>query len=131
MSARRLTRRVIHNRVVNALHKLVDVVLRLFKLLDVRLLKTKWESFAHISIAVFDNTGYFHAPEMIGMESVYDKMCYFPEGGEITEWDFSRYIPDAVVFALGQNDPHNGITNENDIDIYDSELFNSCVRFCM
>ena len=34
MSASRLTRRVIHNRVVNALHKLVDVVLRLFKLLE-------------------------------------------------------------------------------------------------
>lgn len=87
-----------------------------------RLLNAQIHDIAQGGIAVFDNTGYFHAPEMIGMESVYDKMCYFPEGGEITEWDFSRYIPDAVVFALGQNDPHNGITNENDIDIYDSAV---------
>ncbi|MBQ7784014.1 MAG: electron transporter RnfD [Oscillospiraceae bacterium] len=70
-------------------------------------------------IAVLNDTGYFHAPKMIGMEDVYDKMCYFPEGGELTQWDFSRYIPDAVVFALGQNDAHNGITDSNDIDIAD------------
>lgn len=70
-------------------------------------------------IAVFDGTGYFHAPGTIGMESVYDKMCYFPEAGEITKWNFSRYKPDIVVFALGQNDKHNDATNLDDIDIYD------------
>ena len=84
-----------------------------------RMLGADIQNVSQGGIAVFDDTGYFHAPKMIGMESVYDKMCYFPEGGEITEWDFSRYTPDAVVFALGQNDKHNGLTDVDDIDIYD------------
>lgn len=86
-----------------------------------RRLNAQLHNIAQGGIAVFDDTGYFHAPKMIGMESVYDKMCYFPEGGEITRWDFSRYIPDVVIFALGQNDQHNGITDKNDCDIYDPE----------
>lgn len=84
-----------------------------------RRLGAQFNNISQGGIAVFDDTGYFHAPKMIGMESVYDKLCYFPEGGEITEWDFSRYIPDVVVFALGQNDKHNGITDKDDIDIYE------------
>lgn len=87
-----------------------------------RLLGARFHNIAQGGIAVFNDTGYFHAPKMIGMEDVYDKMCYFPEGiGGISSWDFSRYTPDVVVFALGQNDNHNGITNENDIDIYDPD----------
>ena len=70
-------------------------------------------------IALFDGTGYFHHPDYIGLESVYDKLCYFPEDGEITQWDFSKYIPDIVVIAIGQNDNHNGRTEQNDRDIAD------------
>ncbi|MCM1524547.1 MAG: electron transporter RnfD [Ruminococcus sp.] len=84
-----------------------------------RLLNADIQNVSQGGIAVFDGTGYFHAPKMIGMESIYDKMCYFPEGGEITRWDFSRYIPDIVVFALGQNDKHNGVTGMDDLDIFD------------
>lgn len=69
-------------------------------------------------IALFDGTGYFHHPDYIGLESVYDKACYFPEGG-ITSWDFSLYTPDIVVIAIGQNDQHNGMTDKNDRDITD------------
>ncbi|MGN0552328.1 MAG: electron transporter RnfD [Oscillospiraceae bacterium] len=69
-------------------------------------------------IAIFDGTGYFHCPDYIGLESVYDKLCYFPEGG-ISQWDFSRYIPDIVIIAVGQNDKHNGRTEKDDIDISD------------
>ena len=68
-------------------------------------------------IAVFNGTGYFHMPETIGMEDSWDKLCYFPEGGEITEWDFSRYIPDIVVFALGQNDHHDAVNNTDDLTV--------------
>ena len=58
-------------------------------------------------IAVFDGTGYYHAPDFIGMETAYNKLCYFPEGKKgMTEWDFSKYVPDVVIFAVGQNDPH-------------------------
>lgn len=69
-------------------------------------------------IALFDGTGYFHHPDYIGLESTYDKLCYFPEGG-ISMWDFSRYTPDIVVIAIGQNDKHNGRTDKDDIDISD------------
>lgn len=68
-------------------------------------------------IALFDGTGYFHMPEYIGLETTYDKTCYFPEGGELTQWDFSRYTPDIVIIAIGQNDKHNGKTDKDDIDI--------------
>ena len=70
-------------------------------------------------ISLFDGTGYFHYPDTIGLENVYDKVCYFPEGGELTKWDFSRYIPDVVIIAIGQNDKHNSKTQQDDIDIYD------------
>lgn len=67
-------------------------------------------------IAIFDGTGYYHAPEFIGMESAYDKLCYFPEGKKgITKWDFSSYVPNVVLFAVGQNDPHREGHPDNDI----------------
>lgn len=70
-------------------------------------------------IALFNGTGYFHMPDFIGLESTYDKTCYFPEGGDITNWDFSRYTPDIVIIAIGQNDQHNGKTDQNDRNISD------------
>lgn len=73
-------------------------------------------------IALFDGTGYFHAPDYIGLESVFDKTCYFPEAGEMTSWDFGRYIPDTVVIAIGQNDKHNGKTDKDDIDISNPDV---------
>ncbi len=66
-------------------------------------------------IAVLPHTGYFHYPTQIGMDETWDRLCYFPEAGEYTKWDFSRYIPHAVVFALGQNDQHSAVTEENDL----------------
>lgn len=73
-------------------------------------------------IAIFDKTGYFHAPDYIGMESVYDKVAYYPEiDGGVTEWDFAKYTPQVVLFAVGQNDPN---TQEGlpDNDITDPEF---------
>ena len=72
-------------------------------------------------IAIFDNTGWYHAPDFIGMETAYDKVCYFPEAeGGYTKWDFSKYIPHVVLFAVGQNDQHNEA--EGDPDINDPEF---------
>lgn len=65
-------------------------------------------------IALFNGTGYYHAPNYIGLESSYDKLCYFPEGG-ITNWDFSSYIPHVVILAIGQNDNHKEGCCDNDI----------------
>ena len=71
-------------------------------------------------ISIFDGTGYYHAPDFIGMETAYNKLCYFPEGSKgMTEWNFEKYIPDLVLFAVGQNDPHN--EGHDDFDITDPE----------
>lgn len=53
-------------------------------------------------IALMDGTGNFHGLE-IGMESTYDKVKYNPHLGNVTTWDFSKYTPDIVIIALGQN----------------------------
>lgn len=66
-------------------------------------------------IAIFDNTGYFEMPNMRGEESCFDKLCY-SAAMPVTEWDFSRFVPHVVVFAIGQNDSSVG----ND-KIYDPE----------
>ena len=91
-----------------------------------------WHSYPHITarnlgaqlhdtaqggIAIFDRTGYYHVPECIGMETAYDKLCYFPEGPGYSQWDFGKYIPDVVIFAVGQNDQHK--EGGPDPDIYD------------
>lgn len=65
-------------------------------------------------IALFDNTGYFHAPNYIGLEATYDKLGYYPECG-YSSWDFSSYIPHIVIIAIGQNDPHNEGKPDNNI----------------
>ena len=80
-----------------------------------RLLGASCHLTAQGGIAVLPHTGYFHYPTQIGMDETWDRLCYFPEAGEYTKWDFSRYIPNAVVFALGQNDHHNALTEQDDL----------------
>lgn len=69
-------------------------------------------------IALFDRSGYYHSPDCIGIETAYDKLCYFPEG-TYSQWDFSQYVPQIVVFAFGQNDNHN--EGHEDFDIHEPE----------
>ncbi len=94
-----------------------DNVWNSFVMQTARNLNAQIHNICQGGIALFDGTGYFHAPDYIGLESVYDKTCYFPEAGELTAWDFGRYIPDIVIIAIGQNDKHNGKTDKDDIDI--------------
>ena len=56
-------------------------------------------------ISLIDGAGYFNPESYIGMQTVYEQMSYVPQMG-ITKWDFSRFIPDYVIIALGQNDAH-------------------------
>lgn len=91
-----------------------------YSVITARNLGAQIHDVAQGGIAIFDNTGYYHAPNFIGMESVYDKLCYFPEGKNgATEWDFSKYTPNVVIFAVGQNDTHN--EGHDDFDIKDKE----------
>lgn len=69
-------------------------------------------------IALFDGSGYYHAPDFIGIETSYDKLCYFPEG-TYSQWDFSRFTPNVVIFAFGQNDNHH--EGHEDFEISDPE----------
>ena len=78
-----------------------------------RLLGAECHLTAQGGIAVLDGTGYFHYPDGIGMEQTWDRLCYFPEAGPYTPWDFSRFVPHAIVFALGQNDQHDAATDTN------------------
>jgi len=86
-----------------------------------RMMNAEVHTVSQGGIAIFDNTGYFHYPVTIGLENTWDRMCYFPEAGEYTKLDFSRFIPHAVVFAVGQNDQHNTLTNENTLTVSDPE----------
>ena len=80
-----------------------------------RLLGAECHLTAQGGIAVLPHTGYFHYPTQIAMDETWDRLCYFPEAGEFTRWDFSRFVPHAVVFALGQNDHHNALTEQDDL----------------
>ena len=71
-----------------------------------RKLNAKLHNISQGGIALLDGTGYFGAPGYLGVESCYDKIQYLPDLGEVKQWDFSRYTPDVVVVAIGQNDAH-------------------------
>lgn len=47
-----------------------------------------------------------YEPEAIGMETAWNKIHYNPLFGNATEWDFSKYTPQVVIVAIGQNDNH-------------------------
>ncbi len=58
-------------------------------------------------IALLPHTGYYHEDRgAIGMCQVFDKVQYNEDLGPVTRWDFTRYTPDVVIVALGQNDCH-------------------------
>lgn len=69
-----------------------------------RRLNAELHDVAQGGIALFDGTGFFPDEDhLTGMESCYDKLRYSPLS-ETKQWDFSRYTPDIVIIAVGQND---------------------------
>lgn len=76
-----------------------------YPLMLARRLNAEIHDVAQGGIALMDNTGYFTSDHLWGMTRVYDKIQYSPYD-ELKQWDFSRYTPDWVIIALGQND-HN------------------------
>lgn len=69
-----------------------------------RKLKAQIHDIAQGGIALLDGTGWFGAPEFKGMESCFDRIIYHPALGPATDWDFTKYRPQVVLIALGQND---------------------------
>ncbi|MBO6232129.1 MAG: lipase [Ruminiclostridium sp.] len=73
-----------------------------------RKLNAEFNNNSQGGLALLDHTGYFYGPAvetLTGLESTYDKLSYVPYAPcGTSEWDFSRYTPDFVIFAIGQND---------------------------
>ena len=63
-----------------------------------------------------DGTGWFHAPDYVGMESAWDKIHYNPVFGKQTDWSFEEYTPQVVIIAIGQNDNHPDDYMKEDYD---------------
>ncbi len=80
-----------------------------------RLLNAQLNNISQGGLAVLNNTGYCFPPYFPGLESTYSKLHYMSYFRQ-SQWDFSSYTPDIVIFALGQNDPHNEGHPDNDID---------------
>lgn len=79
-----------------------------------RKLNAQIHDIAQGGAALLNGTGYFHAPDYLGMEYIYDKMQYHSDIAEVKQWDFSKYTPHLVVIAIGQNDnyPEDYMTND-------------------
>lgn len=71
-----------------------------------RNLNAELHDIAQGGASLLDGIGWFNGPDYVGMESIYDKIDYNPSLGSVKQWDFSRYDPDVVIVALGQNDAH-------------------------
>lgn len=82
--------------------------------LAARLLNAEVHITSQGGAALLNETGWFHGPHFVGMESIYDKIQYNDELGSTKEWDFSLWQPQLVVLAFGQNDA-------NPVDIMEKE----------
>lgn len=71
-----------------------------------RKLGAQLHDIAQGGIALLDHTGYFNEPDARGMEWMYDKIQYQPSLCQPKTWDFSKYTPQVVILAFGQNDNH-------------------------
>ncbi len=71
-----------------------------------RKLNAQIHNIAQGGISLLDRSGYFSAPNTVGILSTYDKIQYHPELTTPKQWDFSLYRPHVVVVAIGQNDSY-------------------------
>lgn len=81
-----------------------------------RKLHAQIHDIAQGGIPLMDGTGWVEPPIYIGMESVWDKVHYYPRHDRVTNWDFSKYRPHLVLVAIGQNDanPYNFMEEDPD-----------------
>lgn len=82
--------------------------------LTARKLNAQIHDIAQGGVALLHNTGWFAAPEYIGMEDIYDKIQYNTQLGAPKPWDFALYRPHVVIVAIGQNDsnPENYMADD-------------------
>ena len=69
-----------------------------------RMLNARVHDIGQGGIALLDGTGFFGGDDdLTGMVSCYDKIEYAPYY-ERKQWDFTKFTPDYVIIAVGQND---------------------------
>lgn len=92
-----------------------------FPTITSRLLNAQLHNISQGGMALLNGTGYCFHPFFIGLETIYDKLCFIPNYNldkplsSLTNWDFNNYIPNLVLIAIGQNDPHHENFLDNDI----------------
>lgn len=80
--------------------------------LTARRLGARLHDIAQGGIALMDGIGYFMEPQQQGMETIFDRIQYQPylmekyDSIQPARWDFTRYRPQVVIVAVGQNDAH-------------------------
>lgn len=89
--------------------------------LTARRLGAELHDVAQGGVALLKGTGYYCAPELWGMEYLYDKIQNNPYIEPPKQWDFTKYTPHVVVIAIGQNDNHP-------VDIMQSDIENAKAR---
>ncbi|MDR0944435.1 MAG: electron transporter RnfD [Ruminococcus sp.] len=98
-----------------------DNVLHSFVMIAAKNLNAKIHNNSQGGLALLSGTGWFHMPDLFGLEDSFDKMCYVSDLGKVSKWDFTRYIPDVVIIEVAQNDSHNGITDTIDLSMKNPE----------
>ncbi len=79
-----------------------------------RILNAQVHNNAIGGLAVKDNTGWYQS-KTTGLETTYNKLNPSNENGNTySEWDFTRYTPDVVIFGFGIND------NFGDVNAFDN-----------
>jgi hypothetical protein len=96
-----------------------DNVLHSFVMLTAKNLSARIHNNSQGGIALLNGTGWFHAPDFIGLETTYNQMCYVPEQGAVSAWDFSRYTPDYVIIEVAQNDQRDWTTESDSLTLSD------------
>ena len=86
--------------------------------LTARKLGAELHDIAQGGLALLPGTGWFSAPDFVGLEQIYDKVNYYPDLDKADKWDFTQYIPDVCIVAVGQNDanPDNYMKDDYDGD---------------
>ncbi|MCR5584084.1 MAG: electron transporter RnfD [Lachnospiraceae bacterium] len=69
-----------------------------------RLLDAQIHDIAQGGISLLDDTGWYAGPDYKGIFNMYDRIEYNPDLGVTKRFDFSSYMPDTVIIAIGQND---------------------------
>ncbi len=84
-----------------------------------RMLDAEIHDIAQGGISLLDDTGWYAGPNFKGIFNMYDRIEYNPYLGVTKRFDFSSYMPDVVVIAIGQNDanPVNFMAED-----YDGEM---------